>query len=428
MVPPGWLTDRLPASSYRSLRVETDDGGLVLRFHDLEGVEWAVQTHPESPDRHSLYSSAGLCWSYQAVDPSIPAIRASGVCRTVAASLDGLEDRLRGLLQSSERAVSQHAWVSEDTIRGGANLDDLLGEGPFEQVQLHLDTPCQQSCVFCTWAHGQRHTPGTRKMQERRARWHRDGGLETIFGVAEQILARLRAQPRPGGLELSGNDCLRHPLIGDLLDLLSRERVVPITMLGPMTALADPALADRVAALPTLTEIRLGMNAIDAPTHDALAGAPGALADVLTAIESCVARDVFVRVVVVVTGPNADRLDPLLGWLESRSLMASLHVFRPERLDGGEWAPELSVSAPRLRAGLSRIDAGRASLSGLQGFAICALPEDLRHLAVPMGDDPNRIPFVYPPPCEGCAHRARCPGVSPLVHEAFGDAAVAPER
>ncbi|MBK6534014.1 MAG: hypothetical protein IPF99_31895 [Deltaproteobacteria bacterium] len=301
---------------------------------------------------------------------------------------------------------------------------DLAAAAPHEAPELHLffEARCAQACEFCE-APAVRDRPLPRAVVtappsrpgDRRPAEHR-----SLRGPAH----RLRAQCAP-----------RRPLDHRLrLAAAPRARCDPRcagappravqAAQGPSTALSDPALARRVAALSGLRAVALTLQASDPAAPDAMVGRAGSFHEVKRAIEQLHEAGATVEISTVLTRDAVTHLPQTLTWLATRRWKTWLSAFMPDR---DLPAPEpLHPTIARLRETLADHErATDAAVLSFVGVALCAVPARLRDRAfgAPLSHGGNAVSV---PACDRCAMRPRCPGVSTSYLRAHGDGDLIP--
>ncbi|MFO0625517.1 MAG: hypothetical protein U0325_07840 [Polyangiales bacterium] len=298
----------------------------------------------------------------------------------------------------------------------------LLASLPPTPLDLHiyLEARCDQACEFCAQP-AQRDRPAHRVV--RALDLALDAGVGDLVrsGALAALLAACARRDPAVRLTLTGHDWLAHPARDALLALLEAHPTLPTRLLGPSTALADAALARRVAALPNLVAVALTVQGGDARTHDRSVGRSGAFDDLCAAVAHLTAAGATVEVNTVLTRDGLDALPSTLAWAQARGLSVTLAAFVPE------------PGHPSPRAYLPRLDGVRATLAAqvdalatrralLVGLPLCVVPAPLRSRA--FGGARPSTPAAAP--CVGCAARARCPGAPQAYLDVFGDDALRP--
>ncbi|NVB40306.1 radical SAM protein [Pseudenhygromyxa sp. WMMC2535] len=298
--------------------------------------------------------------------------------------------------------------------------------GAVSQLELFLSAPCDQACRFCVYPYLD---PGHPAL----------GRSPGLLEWAAQVFAELDARPGPSAVQLSGPDVLRDPRLGALLDLLARYSSLEVELLGPMTGLADPQLAEAVLGREQVVAMRTTLLSHRPEVHDALVGRAGAHADVLAAIDAALARGLCVGVNSVLTPDNAGDLTELLRLLEPWSgagVDLQVQLYHPEAL-GMEPEGWRALALERLVCGPAQIRAAFAelarapdadallSLVSARHIAHCWLPASIRERVVEPVAEPQDN-FTTPPACADCPGREGCPGLTMPAFERWGPEAASP--
>lgn len=394
------LEELLPPDWRRDLTVEPIEGGFRARFRDGEGRAHAIEVK-RGADRCLLRGPA-LGYSY-ASSPHADVARFRALFERLAAD----ESALLGCMEAPIAAeVVVH--LRESKIRAPIEVPDRA------HVYLYFEARCAQACQFCqepAW----REQPEDRRRHLALAGAHRAGTDFVGSGGLDALLNELGA--RGGALTIHGHDWAMHPRLEELLDRLVTEERVPISLLGPSTRLADPALAARVASIKTLKKLTLTLLAADPSRHDAIAGAPGSGDRVLAAIDALRAHGVEPIVNVVLTADVVEGLPALLALLDRRQLRAALLGFVPDR--GPLALGHLFARASDIARALEGEVAARV-VDSVAGLPLCALPSTLHSRASGAWPSTDRPQFDYARSCDTCSLRSRCAGVPPEYLARFG--------
>jgi len=324
--------------------------------------------------------------------------------------------------------------LGEGEILRGRKLDALAASPEVETVELYLhQAVCAQSCQFCAYplVRARRSSLAARVSAGLRGIGQRATGAVDVLAWLDRIIEIMRTRAR-GCVLLSGPDCLRHPQIEAILDRLAAAPELAVELLGPLTRLAEPELAARVAALPGLRAIYTSLLSTRAAVHDAIVGAPGAHAELLAALDRCRAHAIPFTINVLVTPTNVAELPELLSLcLELGASNINVSLYHPES------ASEVLVHASWRELDLSALVASReavyrawtacdpAIIPDLHAHYLprCWVPPKLRDQLLRDAIDPQDN-FTYLPACEACSARDRCPGVTVPAAEYLGPAAV----
>lgn len=320
-------------------------------------------------------------------------------------------DLLRALLA---RRLRPHNWEG-----AAASLLADLPPTPLD-LHLYLEARCDQACEFCAQP-AQRDRPAHRAVRALDLVLDAGvGGLVRSGALGALLSACARRDPAVR-LTLTGHDWLAHPDRDEILALLDAHPALPKRLQGPSTALADEALARRVAAVPNLVAVALTVQGGTARAHDRAVGRAGAFDALCAAVGHLTAAGVDVEVNTVLTRDGLEALPATLAWARDRGLAVTVAAFIPEPAH-----PSPRVYLPRLdtvRAALAdQLDALVDRRASLVGLPLCVVPAPLRRRA--FGGARPAPPAA--PPCAGCAARASCPGAPQAYLDAFGDAALSP--
>lgn len=307
-----------------------------------------------------------------------------------------------------------------------AALDRAAAGAAVGHVMLYFEARCEQACEFCEEP-GLRERPLARLVARALDVQQALGADLVSRGAFAALLAWVRERPERIVLHVTGHDWLRHPHLDALLGALERGPGVPLRLQGPSLALADRALARRVAALPGLQHVATTLQSSDPREHDAMVGRPGAHARLLAALEVLSEEGVAVLLTLVLTRRALRTLPATLAWLRERGRAAQLCAFVPDRaMEGGERA---LAPLDELRAALAGVaPADHAAIASLVGVPPCGAPAALRGALAPAIDTAERERAVFPAPCAGCAGRARCPGVPESYARVYGARGLEPLR
>jgi hypothetical protein len=284
--------------------------------------------------------------------------------------------------------------------------------GAIAEVELFLVSACVQACSFCVF-------PQVRGSAHQ---WPTSPDAVTLVRA---ILAELRARPGPSRVVLSGPDCLRHPQIDAMLEQFADEQDIGLELLGPLTRLSEPALAARVASLPSLKGVRLSLFGASAEIHDRVVGQAGAHAQVLAALAHCRALGIAVGLATVLTPENVGELPELLALVASLGLRTQLSLYHPESWSGTplSWREvdlaRTVVGPAALLAACERIDPALARAALARYIPHCWVPGPLRPILLAPAVD-RQDDFAFVPGCAGCPARPECPGISRPAIERLG--------
>ena len=278
-----------------------------------------------------------------------------------------------------------------------------------ETATVFTNLTCNQRCGFCTF---------------------RRSSDEPAFASAARIARDVEAAAGARTLVLSGGE---PTLLPSLLEHVRHARRVGIESVVLETNAMLLAYPERAAALREagLTRVRVGLHAATPARADEVSGTPGGLALTLRGMKSARDAGLELEASIAITRASLDELPRLpalaLDHGASELLLRVVTDAEPRwvaRYD--ELVPaviELALAA-RERSMVARFD-------GRHGVPLCFFPERRRYPELFAGGVPREAHgFERIEACEGCAARARCPGVSARYRALHGDAgAIAvPER
>lgn len=298
-----------------------------------------------------------------------------------------------------------------------ARLVEVLGSqvpGQPLVFELYLETPCQQSCSFCQ-------QPGRRKQLHHRTgellrgQARRLGRSLVSSGVFAELVRSLALCEPPATVCLTGHDWAADPELPAMLHLLAAQPKLGVSLLGPGAALSEPAVLERVCALPNLQGVTLTLQSADPAHHDQQVGLAGAGAKVLRSIQCLQDRGVRLGINVVVTAAALAELPGLLDWALQQRLRLTLLGFVPDhgpldlRPAIADWHSLRQVLAGVTGEKLQAIER-------LSRVPLCAVPESLRGRC---DADRSRSTENWPSTCQSCAARSACAGVASDYLERF---------
>lgn len=427
--PPGAALDaavRGALADVRSVR-RVPGGALVgVALSDGSVCTLTVRTRAAHPD--GLLLGDRMSYGYRSTHP--PPSDRLGEVRAALAALARYDHDWPRLLRSAPapRPATRSSFVyATDDELARLSTDEAVGRwldarAPAgEPVELHLfllAAPCDQACAFCELAEQMRSpvrrslAAAVRRLPLARRGWVEAGGFDALLRALSAREARLT---------IMGADWARHPARDLLLQRLEREHRVRVSLLGPSTALADGALAARVAALPTLERVILTLLSVDLAAHDAVTRTPGSGARALGAIERLVAAGHRPQVNVVLVPEVLATLPATLAWVDARGLRAALLAFVPDAGPAG-WPPDgLVAPVDAVRGALERSGDALGCVAELSSVPLCAWPRGVELPSLSTTTSPTREPPVWGRVCDGCVERPRCPGVTGPYARAYGE-------
>jgi hypothetical protein len=256
--------------------------------------------------------------------------------------------------------------------------------------------------------------------------------------VADGVLAALLdlLASRPGSLlTLLGDDWAAHPEREAWLALLQRDHGVRIGLLGPGTALADPALRAVVANVAQLDHVTLTLQArpdteAGRACHDAVVGQVGAAALLDAAIGPLQSLGVPLAIASVVVRQSVPQLPGLLAYCAERGLQVALSGFVPDRCDLPAWQPaqHMARADEVLQALHTAGPLATQVLTRLAGLPLCAMPTSLHSRAARQWPSTDTEPWQPGDfgPCDRCARKGACPRVPASYAAAFAAQGLVP--
>lgn len=270
-----------------------------------------------------------------------------------------------------------------------------------ETATVFTNLTCNQRCGFCTF---------------------RRSADEPAFASAGRIARDVAAAAGARTLVLSGGE---PTLLPSLLEHVRHARRVGIESVVLETNAMLLAYPERAAALREagLTRVRVGLHAATPARADEVSGTPGGLALTLRGMKSARDAGLELEASIAITRASLDELPRLpalaLDHGASELLLRVVTHAEPRwvaRYD--ELVPaviELALAA-RERSMIARFD-------GRHGVPLCFFPERRRYPELFAGGVPREAHgFERIEACEGCAARARCPGVPARYRALHGDA------
>jgi len=420
---PQWVLDALPDPLREHVCLWSGPrraGELSLTFKIPGQQPRTLDLYLMTPETRALATFGPIGCGYRSVEWPVDHGSEAQFCETVAKALhanagDALLAYLREpLAQPSAPHSEPDPGVSLTLTEYELSLAKLNSiSGPVSEVEVFLSSACVQACSFCAFPHvrgtAAEHPPST-----------------DATAWLQAILADLRARPGPSQIVLSGPDCLRHPQLDAMLELLAHEDQTTVQLLGPLTRLSEPELLARVAKLPTLRGVTTSLFGARPQTHDRITGTPGAHAQILAAIDGCLALGIPVGVSTVITPENVAELPELLRLLQRKpGLSSQLNLYHPESWAGTTvtWRSvslaRVVVGPEQLLASLEQCTNSEARITRVRHIPHCWIPARLRPIVIEDVDD-RQADFAFVSGCEGCSARERCPGVTLPAIEQLG--------
>ncbi len=441
------IAECLPAG-WRLSGVRREGATLVIASCDPEGRDHAFEIRRANPSFRAFVSGKRCAFSYRDRLDANAATTPIHTYRVAFSRMAAREDEIAKDFDGdcsvdaagAPAGARRHAlWFESDvrlwtlghrSLRDEAairrRLDDL-GCDVRVPVQLHFyfETNCSQACQFCQVPIHRSTLLGRVKNGLHVAR--NVAQLDVVStGIFDAIVDDLGSRAPSSGLTITGHDWARTPKLDLILRRFEREARVEVSFLGPSTRLADPVLADRISALPTLGTVTLTLQSMDLARHDRMVGAPGSGAQVMQAVDNLRARGIRPLVSTVLTSDALAEIPALLRWVEREGLVLGLQAFIPDR-----GPAELAACLPHMdsvRAALANaLEWAPTSLGAINRVPLCAIPPNLRSRSMSFGQSSDREETAFPVPCRGCSLRAECPGVPAGYVRRFGAAGLVAE-
>ncbi len=325
----------------------------------------------------------------------------------------------------------QHTWSRERFDREMDAVAARGGRAP-ETVIAVVSQPCEMQCVFCP----------TVDRDKARDDWAEKGDRPQLDDLLHQLGRARRAGAE--SVDLGGNDVLRFSLIFELLVAIGALGYTEIIVQTTGLPLSDPAFAERLARSPA-TDVCVPIYGADAAAHELVTQTPGSFDRVCRGVAHLVALGrPRVRLHTIALASTLGKLDALVDFCAARFGLP-LHVtpLRPnwlgERAHLGD-ATSLTDLAPLI---------ARHPRQFADDFPLCQLPPEVARERVERARGPHaelrrtnlfdlgmsgvehaKILFERSPqkpgPCEGCAVRAHCSGVTGAYLERFGEGELRP--
>jgi MoaA/NifB/PqqE/SkfB family radical SAM enzyme len=324
----------------------------------------------------------------------------------------------------------QHTWSREKFDR---TIDGIAARGGgLTTVVAVVSQPCEMQCVFCP----------TVDRDKARTDWAEKGDRPQLDDLLHQ-LGRAR-EVGATSVDLGGNDVLRFSLILELLEGLGAlgysQIIVQTTGLG----LSDRAFAEGVARSPA-TDLCIPIYGASAAAHEAITQTPGSFERVCRGVEHVLSLGrPAIRLHTIALASTLARLEGLIDFCRDRfGLSLNVTPLRPNWLGERAHLPD-ATSLTDLRAVIERHPRAFA-----EEFPLCQIPPELARARVDRlrgphaelrrtnlfdlgmsGDEHARVLFERAPqkpaPCEACAVRACCDGVTGAYLERFGSGELSP--
>jgi hypothetical protein len=263
--------------------------------------------------------------------------------------------------------------------------------------------------------------------------------------AAPTIVGHLRAGRRDGFDRVAftgGEPTIR----GELLGLVRAARQLGFVGVRVQTNGLVLGQGDNAARLIAAgcDDLHLSIHTHEPSAYDAMVRRPGAYPLLVAGVERAVATGVPVTLDVIMTTATVPRLPAAVAWAADRGAVG-VDLWLVSLTDGNADHP---ASLPRMTAVMPEVRAARA-VAAARGLRLrslhlprCVLGADA-DLAYDPGADRVRVVSpdavfdlarsrlagqVFVPACDGCPHRAVCPGLRPDYLARFGDGEIAAAR
>lgn len=331
--------------------------------------------------------------------------------RTVRAAL-GLQPTRLGDLPDVLFGVARRA-LSRLGGGGGRHASAELGEGPVVlpppgkslTVNVYVPSQCGLACTFCTTAQGSGLPVGPLN-------------APGLGGEAQALARQLAARAQAGEnirVLIQGRDVLNAPEGLAVIGALARVPGVAATVLTPGTRLATPGFARTLAEAAPGLNLALTLHAPDAARHDAIAGRPGAFAELHEGIRLAKAAGLTVQLTIVAARSSVGDLAATLAVARRLRCKTWVCAFEPhpEHLD-----TFVAAHMPRYTDVIAALPTKRTPpLREVLGVPPCVAPSGL----APHVRPPARGKLL--PACSGCdGQRAGCPGPPEAYVGLYGSA------
>ena len=193
-----------------------------------------------------------------------------------------------------------------------------------------------------------------------------------------------------------------------------------------------------------VNRFHVSIHTHDAAAYDALVARDGSYPLMVAALEHLAARGVTLNADVILKRDTFAKLPDALAWLHARGVRAA-HLWFVSLTDGNrdrlDSMPRMTEVVPVMRRAFAWAREHAMDVRSLH-VPRCLLGDDAPHALDPGAGrvmvvtpeatfelrDSKLAGTVHVPACEGCAHRAICPGVRPDYLERYGDDEIAAAR
>lgn len=232
----------------------------------------------------------------------------------------------------------------------------------------------------------------------------------------------------------------------DLLGLVRAARQLGFADVKVQTNGLLLGVADNLARLQAagVTRIHLSIHTHEAAAYEALVRREGTYAAMVAGLDRALESGLPVVVDVILKADTYRRLPAALRWLRARGARA-VDLWYVSLTDGNRdnlaSLPRITEVTPVLAEALAEARGAGMTVRSLH-IPRCLLGDDRGHAFDPGADrvmvvtpeatfelrDSRLAGHAHVPACEGCEHRAICPGIRPDYLEVHGDAEIAAAR
>ncbi len=200
---------------------------------------------------------------------------------------------------------------------------------------------------------------------------------------------------------------------------------------------------DKLAAAGA-NRFHVSIHTHDPAAYDALVRREGSFPLMAAGLRNLVARRLRVTADVILKSDTYRKLPDAVAWLCQEGVR-SVHLWFVSLTDGNrdhvESLPRMTEVVPFMQQAFAVARAHELEVRSLH-VPRCLLGDDVAHAYDPGADrvmvvtpearfelrDSKLAPTAHVPACDGCVHRAICPGVRPDYLERYGDAEIAAAR
>jgi MoaA/NifB/PqqE/SkfB family radical SAM enzyme len=213
-------------------------------------------------------------------------------------------------------------------------------------IGFELTHRCNLACHYCD-----RHTKGPREMTRE----------QILVALAELVALGMRR------ISLDGGEPLTHPDVDEIVDFLVRREVEVFMNTNGIL------VPRRMRTVSRLAKVKISLDGPPS-AHDAMRGA-GSFEKAVRGAEAARSAGVATELTCVLGAHNADHVDELLDWVETRGFRI---VFQPARnslfLDSDRDGTDFVLEPERLKAALGRVEARKR-----RSLAVANRWSSLRH-------------------------------------------------